>query len=101
MQTNRELTGKVALITGAARNMGRLFGIHLAQRGADVIVHYHNKDAHADAERTASLIKEQGVNTLLFEGDISKTAVVKNLFDETIRQFGRIDIVINNAGRVI
>jgi len=101
MQNNKELAGKVVIITGASRNMGRLFGVNLAKKGADIVVHYHNKQALADAEQTASLIKEQGVNALLFEGDISKTAIVKNLFEETIQKFGRIDIVINNAGKVI
>lgn len=101
MQTNKELAGKVIVITGAARNMGCLFGLNLAKKGADIVVHYHNKHALADAQQTASLIKEQGVNTLLFEGDLSKTIVVKNLFEETIQQFGRVDIVINNAGKVV
>ena len=101
MSPEKELSGKVAVITGAARNMGRLFGLHLARKGADIVVHYHNELALADARHTVSLIKEQGANALLFEGDISTTAVVKKLFDEALRQFGRVDIVINNAGKVI
>ncbi|MDO6432660.1 SDR family oxidoreductase [Flavitalea sp. BT771] len=101
MQDHKELSGKVVIVTGSSRNMGRLFGLSLAQKGADIVVHYHNKQALAEAQQTASLIKEQGVNALLFEGDLSKTAIVKQLFEETIREFGRVDIVINNAGKVI
>jgi NAD(P)-dependent dehydrogenase (short-subunit alcohol dehydrogenase family) len=101
MATAKDLSGKIAVITGAARNMGRLFGIHLAQQGADIVVHYHNEHALAEARQTAALIEEQGAHALLFEGDISNPAVAKNLFDETINRFGRVDIVINNAGKVI
>jgi NAD(P)-dependent dehydrogenase (short-subunit alcohol dehydrogenase family) len=96
----RELTGKVALVTGSARNMGRAFAIALARRGADVTVHHHGEASRADAEETARQVRAAGGRALLVAGDIAQLAVVRRLFDDTLAAFGRIDIVINNAGAI-
>lgn len=97
----RDLTGKVALITGSARNMGRAFALSLAARGSDIVVHHHADSSAADAEETARLVKENGVRALITSGDLSDASAVETVFASAKDAFGRIDIVINNAGVVI
>lgn len=97
----RDLTGKVALVTGSARNMGRAFALSLAARGADIVVHHHSANSAADAEETARLIQENGVRALITSGDLSDASAVEAIFASAKDAFGRIDIVINNAGVVI
>ena len=93
-----ELGGKVALITGSARNMGRAFAEALAGRGANVVVRYHDEASRADAEETARRVEAQGAKALVTSGNVADVAVVRAVFGETMRAFGRVDIVINNAG---
>lgn len=97
----RDLEGKVALITGSARNMGRAFAQALAARGADVVVHHRSDDSRADAEETARLVQHEGRRALIVEGDLSQPSAVAAVFASAKQTFGRIDIVINNAGVVI
>ncbi len=101
MDIKKELAGKVAIITGAARNLGRAYAEALARNGAHVAIHYHKPEDKADAEKTAQLVKDQGTKAILVEGDIRDLTVIKKLFEKTNKAFGRIDIVINNAGIVI
>ncbi|UUX49836.1 SDR family oxidoreductase [Nisaea acidiphila] len=98
---NKDLSGKVALITGAARNMGRAFAVALASRGASIVVHYHSDASVTDAEETARLVKDAGGQTLLVQGDLAVPANAESIFANAKSAFGRIDIVINNAGLVI
>jgi len=100
MEQKGELTGKVVIITGAARNMGRAFALHLAEKGANIVLHYHNERSRSDAEAAARMIESLGVKAGLFEGDLAKVQVVKELFAYTVKIFGQVDIVINNAGLV-
>jgi len=95
------LTGKVAVITGAARNMGSSFAQALAQQGCDIVVHYNSDSSAVEAEDTAKLIKQTGSKVLLVKGDLTKLDTVKTLFQKAKDTFGRVDIVINNAGKVI
>lgn len=97
----KELQGKVALITGSARNMGRLFAEGLAEKGANIVVHYHSEKSEKDALETVQLVKQKGADAISFGGDISSTETVDRLFEKTLQTFGRVDIVINNAGLVI
>ena len=66
------LAGKVALITGSARNMGRAFDVALAHQGADVVVHYHAASAQPDAAETARLARAHGVRALVVGGDLAE-----------------------------
>ncbi|RUL78841.1 SDR family oxidoreductase [Dyella choica] len=100
-QAAKPLAGKVAVITGSARNMGRAFAVALARLGADITVHHHSPKAKDDAEETARLVREQGARSIIVEGDLAKLGVVQTLFGATSEAFGRVDIVINNAGVVI
>jgi len=101
MEQKKELTGNVVIITGAARNMGRGFALHLAEKGANIVVHYHNSKSRAEAEETAHMIENLGAKAGLFEGDLANVPVVKELFAYTMKLFGQVNIVINNAGLVI
>ncbi|MGH7280954.1 MAG: SDR family oxidoreductase [Polyangiaceae bacterium] len=101
MSEERELDGKAAVVTGAARNMGRAFAVALAKRGADVVVHHHGASSKADAEETARLVRDAGKKALVVDGDIASVAAVQRLFDETMKAFGRVDIVVNNAGVIV
>src|SRR5260370_705355 len=101
MNSQKELAGKVALITGSARNMGRAFAVALARNGADVVVHHHGAESKGDAEETARLVREQSTRGMVVSGDIGEVGVVKRAFEQTIEAFGRVDIVINNAGVIL
>jgi NAD(P)-dependent dehydrogenase (short-subunit alcohol dehydrogenase family) len=89
------LAGKVALITGGDSGIGRAVAIAFAQEGADVVVGY--LDEHKDAHETRERVEELGRRCVLFAGDIGRTAVCRRIVDTAVREFGRLDIVVNNA----
>ncbi|MCL0081473.1 3-oxoacyl-[acyl-carrier-protein] reductase [Peptococcaceae bacterium] len=90
------LSGKVALVTGSSRGIGRAVAIALAKAGADVVVNYAGRlDA---AQQTVDLIKEVKGRALLIKADVANTDQVKAMVDETKKEFGRLDILVNNAG---
>ncbi|GAA3560901.1 SDR family oxidoreductase [Amycolatopsis ultiminotia] len=91
-----DLTGKVALITGSARGIGKAIAIRYAGCGASVVVNYPS-DA-AEAERTAAEIRELGGSVLTVRADVSKVPEIEELFRAALDRFGRIDIVVANAG---
>lgn len=101
MNTQKELEGKVAIITGNARNLGRAYAQALSRIGANIVVHYHTSEDKSDAEKTVSLVEKEGAKAILIEGDLTDLKVIENLFEETKKAFGQVDIVINNAGIVI
>ena len=99
--SGRELAGKVAIVTGARNNLGRGFAVGLARNGADVVVHFHREATRDQAEETARLVREQGARAILVSGDLSQVANIRKLFDEATTAFGRIDIVVHNAGQIV
>ena len=92
----RRLTGKVALVTGAGRGIGRAIAKALAQEGASLVLH-HLESAQGAAE-AAEAAGRLGVPTLVARADVSLAAAVRNMFEEIHRTFGRLDILVNNAG---
>jgi NAD(P)-dependent dehydrogenase (short-subunit alcohol dehydrogenase family) len=91
-----KLAGKVALITGGDSGIGKAVAILFAKEGANIAISYLNE--HADARDTRNTIREQyGKECLLLPGDISKENVCKKNITQTVREFGRIDILVNNA----
>jgi 3-oxoacyl-[acyl-carrier protein] reductase len=90
------LTGKVALVTGASRGIGRACAIKLASLGAKVAVNY-NQSASA-AEEVVAEIQRHGGEAIAVQGDVSQFAVAQNVVKATIDAFGRLDILVNNAG---
>jgi NAD(P)-dependent dehydrogenase (short-subunit alcohol dehydrogenase family) len=99
--TNRALTDKVAIVTGARNNLGRGFAVGLARNGADVVVHFHREATRDQAEETARLVREQGARAILVSGDLSQVANIRKVFDEAMKAFGRVDIVVHNAGQIV
>lgn len=89
------LEGKVALITGAAVRVGRTIALELAQRKAKVVVHYHTSER--EAREVVSIIEEAGQQAVALRADLSQSQRVETLVSESLRAFGRIDILVNNA----
>ena len=86
---------RVALVTGAARGIGRAIAIDLAKEGANVIVNYRSRpDA---AEEVIKVIKEIGREVISIKADVANDAEVKSMVDRAIEKFGSIDILVNNA----
>jgi NAD(P)-dependent dehydrogenase (short-subunit alcohol dehydrogenase family) len=89
------LSGRVALVTGAARGLGRAISLALAHAGADVALGL--RDVRADLE-LAGEIRKMGRKALPLQMDMSRMEQISSAVDETAREFGRIDILVNNAG---
>lgn len=89
------LKDMVTLITGSTRGIGKEFAIGFAKEGSNVIVHGRNLDK---AKAVAKQIEELGVKTMAIMGDVSIAQDVNKMIEETIHSFGKIDILINNAG---
>lgn len=90
------LDGKVALVTGAARGIGRAIALRLAQDRAAVVANYSG--SVKQAEETVVEIEKAGGKAVAVRADVSKVADVKRLFDAAVERYGRIDILVNNAG---
>src|SRR5882757_8872172 len=91
-----KLTGKVAVVTGASKGIGAGIAKSLAAEGASVVVNYASSKDGADAV-VADIVKAGG-KAVAVQGDVSKAADVKRLFAETKKAFGRLDVLVNNAG---
>jgi 3-oxoacyl-[acyl-carrier protein] reductase len=95
MSLGRELLGRVALVTGASRNIGRAIALDLAAAGAAVVV-----NARVSLEDAAAVVREieaQGGKALVALGDVADEAAVGGIVDAAVARFGRLDIVVNNA----
>jgi NAD(P)-dependent dehydrogenase (short-subunit alcohol dehydrogenase family) len=90
-----KLDGKTALITGGDSGIGRAVAIGFAKEGADVAIVY--KEEHEDAQDTGRLIEAEGRRALLVAGDIGDEGFCRGALDQTIRTFGRLDVLVNNA----
>jgi glucose 1-dehydrogenase len=91
-----KLDDKVALITGSDSGIGQATAIEFAKEGADVVVNYL-KD-RTGAERTKAAVEAEGGLAIVVQADISDPAQVERLFDEAEARFGRVDVLMNNAG---
>ena len=87
---------KTALVTGASKGIGRRIAIALAQRGCDVAINYHSDRPGAD--RTAQEVEAAGGRSLLVAGHVGDAGNVQKMFEEVFRAFGKLSILINNAG---
>ena len=90
------LKGKVALVTGAARGVGREIALSLSAEGAKVAVNYHNSGK--EAETLVSEITAKGAKAKAYKADVADFAAVKTMVDEVVKDFGGLNILINNAG---
>ena len=91
-----EVEGKVALVTGSSRGIGRAVAVELAKKGAKVVINYAH--AEAEARKTEDLCREHGAETLLIRADVTNRKEVRAMVERIVERFGRIDILINNAG---
>src|SRR5579859_6564541 len=97
------LAGKVAIVTGAAHGIGRGHVLELARHGAKVVVadlgtSVTGDGAGRDADEVVALIEKGGGTAIANYGDISDEQAVQGLFDQATEAFGRVDIIVNNAG---
>ena len=93
--SSKELDGKVAIVTGAGRNIGRAIALALAESGASVVVNVRSNRVEADA--VAREIEAAGSRTLFHVGDVADASSVQAMADAAMQAFGRIDILVNNA----
>ncbi len=91
-----ELAGKIALVTGSSRGIGRAIALELARRGARVVVNYRTGAEQAEAVRAE--IEALGVPALAVAADVSQAAAVQQLFARIGETFGAVDVLVNNAG---
>jgi 3-oxoacyl-[acyl-carrier protein] reductase len=93
------LQGKVAIITGASRGIGRAIAKRFAEEGAKVVVNYHNSESKAS--QVVDEIRKQGGQAIMIRADVSRPDEVKQLVRQTVDAYGRVDILVNNAGVMI
>jgi len=93
---NTSLKGKVALVTGASRGIGRAIAERLSRNGVSVAVNYVSQAD--EAQKLVAEIESSGGKALAIQADVGRVSEVVRLFDETIAHFGKLDILVNNAG---
>ena len=94
--TSQRLGERVAIITGASRGIGRATALALATEGANVVVNYASSSAAA--EEVVKTISDAGGNAIALQADVSKLDQVDTLINKTLEKFGRVDVLVNNAG---
>jgi 3-oxoacyl-[acyl-carrier protein] reductase len=92
----QRLTGKVAVVTGASKGIGAAIARQLADEGAAVVVNYAS--SKEGANRVVAAITDKGGRAIAVQADVAKPADIKRLFAETKKAFGRLDVLVNNAG---
>lgn len=95
MNNEFDFSGKVALVTGAGRGIGKGIALRLAKMGADIAV---NDLISETADRTVEEIRNMGRKAAAFPGDVSKSEIIDAMVDEILQKFNHIDILVNNAG---
>ncbi|MEB6243784.1 SDR family oxidoreductase [Staphylococcus gallinarum] len=95
------LNNKVVVITGGAKNLGRLLSETYAREGANIIIHHHNDNSLKQANHTLETVKDLGGNGAIFSGDLTKIENLQALFAFAEKTFGKIDIAINTVGKVL
>ena len=90
-----EIEGKVALVTGGAKRVGRSIALALAERGAELVLHYRNSDR--EAQEVLALPKRAGGKPVVVQGDVSVAADVDRIVETAMQAFGRIEILVNSA----
>lgn len=91
-----KLLGKIALVTGGDSGIGRAVSVHFAREGADVAIVYLDEDE--DVHTTKTLVEATGRKCLLLKGDVKDATFCKKAVQRTVKQFGKLNILVNNAG---
>ncbi|KAL5343233.1 hypothetical protein BJX70DRAFT_211483 [Aspergillus crustosus] len=97
------LAGKVALITGGVKNLGAQIARELAASGASLALHYHSPGSQSDASNLEVELKQKhsSIKVATYQGDLTSAAAVTKLFEDTLSDFGKVDIVVNTVGKVL
>lgn len=90
------LKGKVAIVTGSATGLGAAVALQLADRGCNVVINYTKSEA--EAKETLTACQAKGVEAILAQGDVGEDADCRRIVDETVKKWGRVDVLVNNAG---
>lgn len=90
------LDGRVAIVTGASRGIGRAIALDLARQGADVVINYASRPE--TAQEVAEAVRAAGRRALVRQADVSDSAAATGLVEAAVQAFGRLDILVNNAG---
>jgi NAD(P)-dependent dehydrogenase (short-subunit alcohol dehydrogenase family) len=90
------MKGKTALVTGSSEGLGRAILLRLAAEGANVVINYHRNETAAKEVKTAA--EAEGVRAIVVQADVSSVPDIERLYDAAVEEFGRIDIVVANAG---
>ena len=98
-KTETSLQGRVALVTGAAKRLGRAVAVRLAEEGADVVIHH--RSSVAEAANAVAEIEKLGRRAVAIAADLGSVAEIERLFDETAKHFGRLDILVNCAANFL
>lgn len=96
---HEKLEGRVALVTGAGRRIGRAVALHLASEGADVVVHY--RTSAAEARETVAEVEDLGRKGVALQADLCSVAEIRRLFAQATERFGRLDVLVNNAANFL
>lgn len=96
---NESLEGKVALVTGAAKRLGRAVALRLAEEGAEVVIHY--RSSKPEAGQAVKEIEKLGRRAVAIGADLGSVAEIKRLIDEAGKHFGRLDILVNSAANFL
>jgi len=96
---NLPLQGRVALVTGAAKRLGRAVAQRLAEEGADVVIHY--RSSQPEAQDAVREIEKLGRRAFAIAANLGEVAEIKRLFDEAGKHFGRLDILVNSAANFL
>jgi 3-oxoacyl-[acyl-carrier protein] reductase len=91
-----KLAGKVAIVTGSSKGFGAAIARALAAQGASVVVNFASDKSGAD--KTVAAIKSQGAEAIAVQGSVSKASDVTRIFDQAVDAFGKVDVLVNNAG---
>jgi pteridine reductase len=93
------LVGKVALVTGSAKRLGRAVALRLAAEGADLVIHHGN--SHTEAQETVAEIENMGRRAVAFAADLQKVNAIRGLFEQVGKVFGRLDVLVNSAANFL
>jgi len=99
MADHSDLSGRIALVTGAARGIGKPVALALAEAGADVAVNYRAREA--DALAVADAVRDFGRRTMTVRADVSDSSAVKSMVEAIADELGGVDVLVNNAGVAI
>ena len=91
-----QLKDKVAIVTGSATGLGAAVALQLADKGCNVVINYTKSEK--EAKETLAACEAKGVEALLAQGDVSEDADCRRIVDETVKKWGRVDVLVNNAG---